>query len=138
MEFTSLNEGTNFLTNPADKVIGIVNTPKELYAAVTELNNAGFQKEQLQVLCGEKGAKRLDTTGEGHGFLARLYRFVETFGAESRHLSEYESELLGGHFLLAVDISDEDDRRRVLDIFKAHGGHRVNFYGKWTIEGLAS
>jgi hypothetical protein len=31
MEFTSLNEGTNFLTNPADKVIGIVNTPKELY-----------------------------------------------------------------------------------------------------------
>jgi hypothetical protein len=53
-------------------------------------------------------------------------------------LSEYESELLGGHFLLAVDISDEDDRRRVLDIFKAHGGHRVNFYGKWTIEGLAS
>ena len=60
MEFTSLNEGTNFLTYPANKVISILNTPEELHAAVTELNNAGFQKEQLQVLCGEKGAERLD------------------------------------------------------------------------------
>jgi hypothetical protein len=139
MEFTSLNEGTDFLTYPADKVLGILSTPEELYTAVTELNNAGFQKEQLQVLCGEKGAERLDTTGEGHGFLARLYRFVEKFGdMESKHLSGYKSELLGGHFLLAVDVSDEDDRTRVLDVFKAHGGHRVNFYGKWTIEGLTS
>jgi hypothetical protein len=139
MEFTSLNEGTDFLTYPADKVLGILSTPEELYTAVTELNNAGFQKEQLQVLCGEKGAERLDTTGEGHGFLARLYRFVEKFGdMESKHLSGYKSELLGGHLLLAVDVSDEDDRTRVLDVFKAHGGHRVNFYGKWTIEGLTS
>jgi hypothetical protein len=139
MEFTSLNEGTNFLTYPANKVLGILSTPEELYTAVTELNNAGFKKEQLQVLCGEKGAQRLDTTGERHGFLGRLYRFAEKFGdMESKHLSEYKSELLGGHFLLAVDILDDDDRRRVIDTFKAHGGHRVNFFGKWTIEGLIS
>ena len=80
MEFTSLNEGTNFLTYPANKVIGILSMPEELHAAVTELNNAGFHKEQVQVLCGEKGAERLDTTGERHGLLARVYRFLEKFG----------------------------------------------------------
>jgi hypothetical protein len=139
MEFTSLNEGTNFLTYPTNKVIGILSTPEELHAAVTELNNAGFQKEQVQVLCGEKGAERLDITGERHGFLARLYRFVEKFGdMESKHLSEYKSELLGGHFLLAVDVPDEDERTQVLNIFKAHRGHRVNFYGRWAIERLSS
>ena len=53
-------------------------------------------------------------------------------------MSEYKSELLGGHFLLAVDVPDEDDRTRVLDIRTAHGGHHVNFYGKWTVEGLSS
>ena len=55
----------------------------------------------------------MDPTGERHGFLARLYRFVEKFGdMESKHLSEYKSELLGGH--------------------------RVNYFGRWTVEGLSS
>jgi hypothetical protein len=81
----------------------------------------------------------LDTTGERHGFLARLYRFVEKFGdMESKHLSEYKSELLGGHFLVAVDVPDEDKRTGVLDVLKAHGGHRINYFGKWTVEGLSS
>jgi hypothetical protein len=84
MEFTSLNEGTNFLTNPAGKVIGIVNTPKELYAAVTELNNAGFQKEQLQVLCGEKGAERLEqpakATASSQGFTVLSKHSVQSRG----------------------------------------------------------
>lgn len=57
---------------------------------------------------------------------------------ESKHLSDYTSELLGGHCLLAVDVPDEDDHTRVLNVFKAHGGHRVNFFGKWTVEGLSS
>jgi hypothetical protein len=121
-----------------NKVIGILSTPEELHAAVTELNNAGFQKEQVQVLCGEKGSERLDVAGERHGFLAKVYRTVEKMGVESKDLSEYESELLGGHFLLAVDVPDEDERMQVLNIFKAHGGHRVNFYGRWAIERLSS
>jgi len=57
---------------------------------------------------------------------------------ESKHLSEYKSELLGGHFLLAIDVADEDDRARVLNVLKTHGGNRVNFFGKWTVEGLSS
>lgn len=139
MEFTSLNEGSEFLTYPTNKVLGIVDTAEDLHGAVTELNNAGFGKDQVQVLCGEKGAERLDTTGEHHGFFAKLYRMVENFGdMEPKHLREYQSELLGGHFLLAVDVPEENDRTRVLDVFKAHGGHRVNFFGKWTVEGLPS
>ena len=134
MKFKSLNEDDKFLTYPANKVIGILNTRDDLHAAVTELNNNGFEEEQVQVLCGETGAERLDTTGERHGFLARLYRFVEKLGVESKHLSEYKSELLDGRFLVAIDVRDEDERARVVGILKAHGGHRINFYGKWTIE----
>jgi len=136
MEFISLNENDNFLTYPANRVIGIVNTSEDLYAAVTELNNNGFEKEQVQVLCGETGAERLDTTGE-HGFLAKFYRFVEKFGVESKHLSEYKSELLDGRFLVAINVRDKDERARVGDILKAHGGHRINFYGKLAIERLS-
>ena len=77
MEFTSLNEDKDFLTYPTNKVLGILNTPQELHGAVTKLNSAGFEKERVQVLCGEKGAERLDVAGERHGFLAKVYRTVE-------------------------------------------------------------
>jgi len=112
MEFTSLNESKDFLAYPTNKVIGILSTPEELHAAVTELNNAGFLKERVQVLCGEKGAERLDVPGERHGFLAKVYRTVEKMGVESKHLQEYESELLEGHFLLAVDVSARKSVRK--------------------------
>ena len=137
MEFTSLNEGTNFLTYPTNKIVGILSTPEDLHAAITELNGEGFKEQQVQVLCGVDGAARLDPTGDRHGFLAKVYRFVEKFGdMESKHLTEYQSELLGGHFLLAVDVPGEEARVRVLDTFKRHGGHRVNLFGNWTVEGL--
>jgi hypothetical protein len=55
MEFTSLNEGTNFLTYPTNKVIGILSTPEELHAAVTELNNAVFRKSRCKCSAAKKG-----------------------------------------------------------------------------------
>jgi hypothetical protein len=126
MEFT-LNEG--FLSYPTNKVIAILRTPEELKGAITELNNTGFKKDRVQVACGEKAAERLDVDGEHHGFLSKAYR-----AAELNDLKEYESELLAGHFLVAVDAPDETERTRVSNILEAHGGERVTFYGRWTIE----
>lgn len=126
MEFT-LNEG--FLAYPTNKVIGVLRTAEELHAAITELNNTGFKKDRVQVVCGERGAERLDVAGEHQGFLSKAYRDVEL-----NDLKEYESELLAGHFLLAVDAPEENERNQVLNIFEAHGGERVTFYGRWTIE----
>jgi len=34
--------------------------------------------------------------------------------------------------------AEEDKRAQALTILESHGGHRVNFYGKWAVEGLAS
>jgi hypothetical protein len=69
MKFTSLNEDDNFLTYPANKIIGILNTRDDLRAALTDLNNSGCEKEQVQVLCGETGVDRLD-----HRRTARSFR----------------------------------------------------------------
>jgi hypothetical protein len=48
----------------------------------------------------------------------------------------YQQELFSGHFLIALEAAEEDKRAQALTIFQLHGGHRVNFYGKWTVEGL--
>ncbi len=139
MQYTDLNENDNFLRYPTNKLVGVVSTPEELQAAIVELNKAGFGEDAIEVLCGKEGADRLDVTGQKHGPLARLYRFVEKFGdMESKNLREYKEELLGGHLLIAVEAAEEDKRAQALTILRSHGGHRVNFYGKWVVEGLAS
>ena len=139
LKYTDLNEKDNFLRYPTNKLIGVVNTPEELQAAILELNKAGFGEDEINVLCGPKGADRLDVTGEHHGPLAHLYRFVQKFGdMESDNLREYGQELLSDHFLLTIEAGDEAKRSRALNILQAHGGHRINFYGKWQVTGLAS
>src|SRR5262249_18430060 len=137
MEFRSLNEGDSWLSIPTDKVIGSVSTTEELKTAITKLNAAGFAQDQVSVLCGKEGASRLDVTGAQHGLMGRLYRFVEEFGdMDLKLLKDYQEELLGGHFVVAVDVKDEDERKRVTGFLVSHGGHRVNFFGRWEIENL--
>ena len=138
MEFTSLNEGDTWLTYPANRVIGSVSTSGDLKATITELNAVGFGQKEVSVLCGQKGASRLDVTGEQRGLLGRIYRFIERFGdMDLDLLKDYKNELLTGHFLIAVDVGNEEQRKRVADILASHGGHRVNFFGRWVIETLA-
>ena len=134
MKYTDLNENDNFLRYPTNKLVGVVSTPEELQAAILELNKAGFGEDAIDVLCGKQGADRLDVTGEKHGLLARLYRFIE----QAKNLREYQQDLLSGRFLIAIEAAEEDKRAQALKILQSHGGHRVNFYGKWAVEGLAS
>jgi hypothetical protein len=139
MKYTDLNTKDDFLRYPTNKLIGVVTTPEELQATIAELNEAGFGKNEIDVLCGKEGADRLDVSGEHHGLLARLYRFIGKLGdIESKNLQEYQQELLRGHFVLAIQAADEDKRTQALNIIKSHGGHAVTFYGRWTVEGLAS
>ena len=139
MKYTDLNEKDNFLHYPTDKLLGVINTPEELRATIVDLNAHGFREGEISVLCGKAGAERLDVTGKDHGVLARFYRFVEKAGdVESKDLTAYQQELLHGHFLLAIAAANKSKRQQALRTLQAHGGHEINFFGKLTIEQLAS
>jgi hypothetical protein len=139
MKYTDLNTKDDFFRYPTNKLIGVVATPEELQATITELNEAGFGEDEIDELCGKEGADRLDISGKHHGLPARLYRYIGRLGdIESKNLQEYEQELLNGHYVLAIQVADEDKRMQVLNVIKSHGGHAVTFYGRWTLEGLAS
>ena len=139
MEYTDLNERTNFLRYPTNKVVGMVSTQKELHAAILELNKAGFGEDAIGVLCGEEGANRLDLTGQDHGPLARLYRFAEkALELEYKEFREYWEDLRTGHFLIGVKAGDKQKRAQVLQILKSNGGHRINYFSRAYVEALAS
>lgn len=135
--YTALGQSGEFLEYPAHKVVGIFKEWTEAQAAIAELSAAGFRPDQIGVLAGEKGAERLDASGERHGILAQISRFFQNFAdLDAKHVARHEQELLAGHVLVAVDGTEEPRRDQIRQLMKSHGGYFINYYGKWWVENL--
>jgi hypothetical protein len=132
------NKTSAFIAYPIDKVVGFIDDLGDVKAALGDLRAAGFKAEDIQVLTGEEGARRIDVNGDEHGELAHILRSIQkTLGDyEIPHAKRHEQELLAGHFGIGVTAKDEEDRNKVRDIPKSHNGHFVNFYGRWVMEPL--
>jgi cyclopropane-fatty-acyl-phospholipid synthase len=122
----------------SDRVVGIIDDVAEAQRALRDLKAAGFRADEIRVLTGENGAHRLDVKGDEHGPLAHMVRSIQNFlgNYEIQHATIYEQELLAGHFGIGVTARDIEDRDKVRKIFKAHHGHFINYYGRWTMEKL--
>ena len=137
MQSATPEEVGAFLTYPTNKLIGVIADAPQATAVREALHVAGFVEDQVDLLCGPDGARRLDVSGTAHGVLARLYRFIEGVGdMEHHHLQRYEQELRAGHCVITVEARDHERRERARQIMKTHDGYFVNFYGRWQVEGL--
>ena len=135
--YSTLGGSGEFLDYPTNKVIGVFADWDHARAAIDQFSAGGFTKEQIGVLCGPEGAKRLDASGREHGILAQISRFFQGFAdMDDKHTKRHEQELLAGHALVAVDAPDEAARERIREVMKAHGGYFINYYGKWLVENL--
>ena len=137
MTVYNLNESNEFIRYPIDNIVAVFDDEEDLAGAIRALNIAGYQENEIRVLCGPDGAKRLDMTGKEHGWLARLYRAMESAALESKNLREFSQELEAGHFVVAVHAADKEERNDLWSILQVHGAHRASWYGKWTIEKAA-
>jgi hypothetical protein len=125
------------LTYPDNSLIAIIDTYAEARAALKELTAAGFPEDEVGILCGQEGAKEIDADGREHGVLGKIARIIREFGdVDNPHKERHEQALREGHFLVAVRAEEEEKRKQALEILKSHGGHFINFYSPWIIEGL--
>ncbi|QOV91182.1 hypothetical protein [Humisphaera borealis] len=135
--YTELGQSGEFLDYPTNKVIGVFANWEQAQAAIARLTADGFTREQIGVLAGSKGARRLDASGEAHGILAQLSRFFSNFAdLDAKHVARHEQELEAGHVLVAADGEDEARRERARQVLKDEGGYFINYYGKWFVENL--
>jgi hypothetical protein len=126
-----------FISYPTNRVAGTINEPADAQAAVEELIEAGFSMDQIDVLYGEEGMRRLDPSGEKHGLLARLQRTFLQLNEEPKHLRHHVEDVLAGRFVFMVLAEEPEKREKVGEILKSHGGHFINFYGRWAMQSLA-
>ena len=128
----------DFMTYPTDKLLAVIDSPKDVAAALDDLQAAGVGRDEVTVSVGEAEARRLDGSGERHGFKGRLLRALQQGAGdvEVKHFKRYEQELLDGHYLVEVPAKDGERRGRVHQILKTHGAHFINYYGSWAVEDL--
>jgi hypothetical protein len=122
---------------PYQTVVGVVDDPAELEAAVQALVSNGFDETEVHVLCGARGVEQIDAKGKRKGLLARLFRIVDALGEEREHTARHVEELESGHFVVVVDAHDEGSKTRAREALAAHGGHFINFYSRLSTEDLA-
>jgi hypothetical protein len=119
------------------KVVGVINDKTQIDTARMALTSIGITDAMIEVFCGLEGEHNLDLKGESHGFLDHINRSLEHFLlVDGLHMDRYEQELLAGHCVVQVYITDSRTREQVREILKSCGAHFINAYGQWTTKAL--
>jgi ketosteroid isomerase-like protein len=127
----------DFIPYPTDRVVATIRDPQDARAAIDALVDAGFVREQIDVLHGEEGLARLDPTGTEHGFLARFQRtLIRTAGPaeEYKHLSRHVEDVRAGYFVVMVLAKEPSERDRAAHILNSHRADFIGFYGRWAYQ----
>jgi uncharacterized protein (TIGR02246 family) len=131
-------KGRDFIPYPTNRVVGTVADAAKAQAAIAALLQAGFDREDIDILHGEDDLKRLDLTGAEHGFLAQfhrtLIRALET--EEFKHLTHHVEDVRAGRYVIMVLTKRRVQRIAAADILHHYGAEFVGFYGRWACHEL--
>jgi ketosteroid isomerase-like protein len=140
MDPDNRNRNDAFIPYPTDRVVGTIDDAKDVRAAIEALSQAGFVRDDIDVLHGEHDVSRLDPTGAEHGFLARFQRtLIRTAGPaeEYKHLTRHIADVRSGRFVVMVLAKQPSQRRAAAEILSSHGAEFIGFYGRWAYQAFA-
>ena len=129
------NKPDKFIGYPTHNLFGIIDDLADVEQALRVLKAAGFAND-TQVFHDEDGAYRIDASDTQHGRLAQLRRRRQSVSLDGQHAALYEQAVHQGHCVIAVHTGNPERRKVAHQILKAHEGHFINFYGRFTITQL--
>jgi hypothetical protein len=132
------NQNGHTLRNLTNRVMAVIDDPRNTQAAVETLEQAGIVDGDLATFSGDEGARQIDANGVHSGGVKHVLRGLQRWTVEGAHLRRYEAELSRGHQVVDVHIHGRRRQDAVVRILRAHGAHFINAYGQWTIEGMAA
>ncbi len=120
-----------------DRLVGVIDDPARAQSARTRLVDLGIPMADIEVLVGEAGASRLDSTGEG-GWWQRIVRFSQYITTDqSTDLVMYDAALRDGRAVIAVRIADKSLKPRATAIVAEAGAHLMSFFGRMQTEEIS-
>ena len=141
MEGTPSDSGTNstFTFDPTNMVVGVIDNAGATKDALRDLIAAGFSEKEIALLADEEAARRSGVVDEWSEVSVHIFRSTQKLPAfydAPVIVRRLEQELHAGRHLIGVIANDGETRERVCGILKSHGGHFINFYGRWAAEAL--
>ena len=122
---------------PTNRLVAVIDDHVEAAAAMAELKADRFGERDLDLLRGQEGADRMDGTGELSGWLGRLRRaFDFTLMDQLVDFAGYERALRDGRAVVMVRAHGDALKAKAHEILKRHGGHFINYYGRFATEEL--
>jgi hypothetical protein len=127
--------GPDLLTEPRHRLVARLADLDEAASALAEMTSAGFRTDEVFVITGDEGVRRLDPAGLHHGLRGRLVRAVDylTYG---ERLEEEAAYLEGGGVILSVPARDQSERKRAEEVLRARHASRMRYWGEWTFEDI--
>lgn len=124
-----------FIGYPTDHLLAAFRDVTDATAASAEIVGTGIPTEAVSVLRGTEGADRLDGTGSANGWLARARRLVSfTMMDQLPDMAMYERAVRDGGAVVMVRVRGDERMAAVADVLRRHGGHFINYYGRFATE----
>jgi hypothetical protein len=124
-----------FLGSARGRLLAVVDSKATLDAIVAAMKEAGIASDAIEIFSGDDGAKAFDGRGERNGPAARLLRTIQfTLMDQMPDFAYYEAAAREGRFVISVRAKGEEQTRKAVDIFRAHGAHFINRFGLFTTE----
>jgi hypothetical protein len=125
---------------PRGDVVGVFADRAAFDVARERLAQAAFGSEQYEVLHGEDDLARLDTTGEAHGWMGRVFRTLQNVVTdEGEHARRYAESLREGAYIIGVAVGDDEPaKQRATAALRAAHPHFLFYYATNYIEDLGA
>lgn len=118
----------DFIADPTDHLLAIVDDREHAAAAERELADAGFN--EMRVYRGSAGGSQIDSSGSEHGVTGGLVRGLQQALSNKDNLAEYEEAAREGATVIAVPASDQEAQDRAVEVLQRHGARGMNHFGK--------
>ena len=126
---------TRFLGSARGRLLAVLDGPEALAAATGALEDDGVAADAIEVFTGPDGASAFDSSGGQHGPLARILRTVQfTLMDQMPDFAYYEAAAREGRSVISVKPTGDAQTRRAVGIVRRHGGHFINYFGRFTTE----
>lgn len=134
-DFFAEPPGPDLLEEPRNRLVARLPNADAAALALAELTGAGFPRDEVFVISGDEGLRRMDPEGQHHGLKGRLIRAVDymTYG---EIIAEDAAHLEAGGAIISLPGDDEDERDRAVTVLRAHDASRIRYWGQSTFEDI--
>ena len=121
---------------PTNRLLAAIDDPAEAAAAHAELAADGFATRDLEILRGDEGADRMDGRATSRAGSVGCGAFDFTLMDQLVDFAWYEWALRHGRAVVMVRVRGDEPKAAAYAVPKRHGGHFINYYGRFATEEL--